>query len=84
MMPMTIRRLALGIAADAGRRRWPLAVPLRAEIIEQVLVKVNGEIFTKTDLEQRQVAAAAPGRTAPSSPKPTEERRGSSARRSPR
>jgi peptidyl-prolyl cis-trans isomerase SurA len=30
---------------------------LRAEIIEQILVKVNGEIFTKTDLEQRQVAA---------------------------
>jgi peptidyl-prolyl cis-trans isomerase SurA len=29
----------------------------RAEIVEQVLVKVNGEIFTKTDLEQRQVAA---------------------------
>jgi peptidyl-prolyl cis-trans isomerase SurA len=28
----------------------------RAEIIEQVLVKVNGEIFTKTDLEARQVA----------------------------
>lgn len=27
----------------------------RAEIIEQILVKVNGEIFTKTDLEQRQV-----------------------------
>ncbi|MEA2463256.1 MAG: peptidyl-prolyl cis-trans isomerase SurA [Acidobacteriota bacterium] len=34
------------------------AVPgVRAEIIEQILVKVNGEIFTKTDLEQRQVAA---------------------------
>src|SRR5262245_32422287 len=33
-----------------------LHVP-RAEIIEQVLVKVNGEIFTKTDLEGRQVAA---------------------------
>jgi parvulin-like peptidyl-prolyl isomerase len=31
-------------------------VSLRAEIIEQVLVKVNGEIFTKTDLEARQVA----------------------------
>src|SRR5438876_3484395 len=31
--------------------------PLRAEIIEQILVKVNGEIFTKTDLEMRQVAA---------------------------
>ncbi len=29
----------------------------RAEIIEQVLVKVNGEIFTKSDLEERQVAA---------------------------
>lgn len=29
----------------------------RAEVIEQVLVKVNGEIFTKTDLEARQVAA---------------------------
>src|SRR5215831_1895357 len=34
-----------------------LAVAPRAEIIEQVLVKVNGEIFTKTDLEVRQVAA---------------------------
>jgi peptidyl-prolyl cis-trans isomerase SurA len=30
---------------------------LQAEIIEQILVKVNGEIFTKSDLEQRQVAA---------------------------
>jgi peptidyl-prolyl cis-trans isomerase SurA len=30
---------------------------IRAEVIEQVLVKVNGEIFTKTDLETRQVAA---------------------------
>jgi peptidyl-prolyl cis-trans isomerase SurA len=30
---------------------------MRAEIIEQILVKVNGEIFTKSDLEQRQVAA---------------------------
>jgi peptidyl-prolyl cis-trans isomerase SurA len=28
----------------------------RAEIIEQILVKVNGEVFTKTDLETRQVA----------------------------
>ena len=30
---------------------------VRAEIIEQILVKVNGEILTKTDLEQLQVAA---------------------------
>ena len=30
--------------------------PVRAEIIEQVLVKVNGDILTKTEFEQRQVA----------------------------
>lgn len=30
---------------------------VRAEVIEQVLVKVNGEILTKTDLEARQVSA---------------------------
>ena len=30
---------------------------MRGEIIEQVLVKVNGDIITKTELEQRQVAA---------------------------
>jgi peptidyl-prolyl cis-trans isomerase SurA len=29
----------------------------RAEVIEQILVKVNGEIITKSDLEQRQIAA---------------------------
>jgi len=34
-----------------------LVAPLRAEIIEQVLVKVNGEIITKTELEGRQIAA---------------------------
>jgi len=32
------------------------AIP-RGEILEQILVKVNGDIFTKTDLEQRQIAA---------------------------
>jgi peptidyl-prolyl cis-trans isomerase SurA len=32
-------------------------VPLRAEILEQVLVKVNGDIVTKTEFEQRQVSA---------------------------
>ena len=30
---------------------------LRAQIIEQVLVKVNGEIITKSDLEGRQISA---------------------------
>jgi peptidyl-prolyl cis-trans isomerase SurA len=34
-----------------------LAIPAHAQIIEQVLVKVNGEIITKTDLEDRQIAA---------------------------
>jgi len=32
-------------------------IAAKAEILEQILVKVNGEIFTKTDLEARQVAA---------------------------
>src|SRR5215203_6554156 len=34
-----------------------LTVSLQAEIIEQVLVKVNGDILTKSELEQRQIAA---------------------------
>ncbi|MGE5815612.1 MAG: peptidylprolyl isomerase [Acidobacteriota bacterium] len=33
------------------------AWPARAEILERVLVKVNGEILTKTELEQRQILA---------------------------
>jgi len=32
-------------------------VPARAQIIERVLVKVNGDIFTQTELEERQTAA---------------------------
>ena len=47
------------------RLRWPAAVlallalslPLHAEIVEQVLVKVNGEIVTLSEFEKRQVAA---------------------------
>jgi peptidyl-prolyl cis-trans isomerase SurA len=34
-----------------------VGVATRAEVVEQVLLKINGEIFTKTDLEARQVAA---------------------------
>ena len=34
-----------------------VVMPMQAEIIEQVLVKVNGDIITKTELEGRQVAA---------------------------
>ncbi len=33
------------------------AAGLTAEIVEQVLVKVNGDIITKTELEQRQITA---------------------------
>jgi peptidyl-prolyl cis-trans isomerase SurA len=40
--------IALALASAA-------LMPLRAEIIEQVLVKVNGEIITKTELESRQI-----------------------------
>lgn len=35
---------------------FSLAAPVGAEIIERVIVKVNGEVFTKTDLESRQTA----------------------------
>jgi peptidyl-prolyl cis-trans isomerase SurA len=40
--------VALSVAATAA---------VRAEVIEQIIVKVNGEIMTKTELENRQVAA---------------------------
>jgi peptidyl-prolyl cis-trans isomerase SurA len=33
------------------------ALPLRADILEQILVKVNGDIITKTQLEAQQVRA---------------------------
>jgi len=35
----------------------PASAFAQGTILEQVLVKVNGEIFTKTELEQRQIAA---------------------------
>jgi len=49
----SLRRLgALAVIAGA----LALTPLLRAEIIEQILVKVNGEILTKTDFEARQVS----------------------------
>lgn len=45
--------LALGLALTAAMSSTIGA----ADIIEQILVKVNGEIITKSDLEQRQIAA---------------------------
>jgi peptidyl-prolyl cis-trans isomerase SurA len=49
-----MKRIALTVAfllAAAG------AASAQSDIIEQILVKVNGDIVTKTDLEQRQIAA---------------------------
>ena len=46
------------IAIMAGLALFVAAVAApSADIVEQVLVKVNGEIITKTDLEGRQIAA---------------------------
>jgi len=45
-------RLVLALVTAAA-----IVMPMRAEIIEQVLVKVNGDIITKTDLESKQIAA---------------------------
>ena len=45
------RALVVGLLVAAA------SVTLRAEILEQIIVKVNGDIITKTDFEQRQVQA---------------------------
>jgi parvulin-like peptidyl-prolyl isomerase len=42
--------------AAASLAALAATIPLRAEIVEQVLVKVNGEIITKMEFEGRQVA----------------------------
>ena len=47
--PGVDRRARLLVAASAAHPR--------ADILEQILVKVNGDIITKTELEQRQIAA---------------------------
>jgi peptidyl-prolyl cis-trans isomerase SurA len=51
-MSLRARRLLAGVLVALA----VLTVRPSAEIIEQILVKVNGEILTKTDLEQRQVS----------------------------
>jgi len=51
MQRITVRACVIAVLGISAF----LAAP-RAEIIEQVLVKVNGEIFTKTELEARQVS----------------------------
>jgi len=60
------------VTPAAGLMALLLVAPLGAEIFEQVLVKVNGEIITKSDFEQRQVAELRNrpelGNVSPSSP----------------
>ena len=52
----TARGLLTRFAIAACLSVYPLlGISLRADIIEQILVKVNGDIFTKTDLENAQV-----------------------------
>ena len=51
----SVRRRVRPLVAVAAA--LALAASTSAEVIEQVLVKVNGDILTKTDLEQRQVQA---------------------------
>ena len=46
--------LAAAVAASAVA---PLAAQSQQQVIEQVLVKVNGDILTKSDLEERQIVA---------------------------
>jgi peptidyl-prolyl cis-trans isomerase SurA len=45
------RAVATGVVLAIAIVGWPL----KAEILEQILVKVNGDIITKTEFEQRQV-----------------------------
>lgn len=51
------QKCAVNVVLLAGLAILSAGAAMRAEVVEQVLVKVNGEIFTKTDLESRQVAA---------------------------
>jgi peptidyl-prolyl cis-trans isomerase SurA len=53
---MTYRK-TLAAGALCAAMLLPAGLSRGADIIEQVLVKVNGEIFTKTELEARQVSA---------------------------
>jgi peptidyl-prolyl cis-trans isomerase SurA len=52
---MSRPRFVAGLVLLSAALAWMR--PVSAEILEQVLVKVNGDILTKTELEQRQIAA---------------------------
>jgi peptidyl-prolyl cis-trans isomerase SurA len=53
---MIKRLLSSGLALLAVFVLFAAVHPLRADVLEQVLVKVNGDILTKTEFEARQVA----------------------------
>jgi peptidyl-prolyl cis-trans isomerase SurA len=54
---VTVASLAAPMRADPSASSGSPRAVSRGEIIEQVLVKVNGDIITKTDLETRQIEA---------------------------
>ena len=54
---MMNRLCTAGLALAMAAGILATTAPIGAEILEQVLVKVNGDIVTKTEFEQRQVAA---------------------------
>lgn len=53
----TVLAASVGVRGDSSTTPEAPRVSSGGEVIEQVLVKVNGDIITKTELEQRQVAA---------------------------
>jgi len=56
-MDKVMMRMNLRLVGSACLVVGLAVVGLQADVIEQVLVKVNGEILTKTDVEQLQVSA---------------------------
>lgn len=55
---LTLALVATTASMAAAQTPAPtVASAPKGEILEQILVKVNGDIITKTDLEQRQIAA---------------------------
>jgi peptidyl-prolyl cis-trans isomerase SurA len=54
---VTLAALVAPMRADPSASSGSPRAASRGEIIEQVLVKVNGDIITKTDLESRQIDA---------------------------
>jgi parvulin-like peptidyl-prolyl isomerase len=59
------RRVRLGLLALGVGLGFLAVAPTAAEVVERVLVRVNGEIFTKTDLETRQIGMLRQQRAQP-------------------